>query len=551
MAATCRVALLQLRAFDVGDAEASLKHTLAMIDEAARQEPDIIVTPEMTYPAYFIGRHDGAVPGVRTPSETAAVFAAKAREHAVNLAVGMALEAADAGGRAPHVNVALLLARDGREAGRYAKSFLWHFDQRWFAPGDAYPVFETDVARVGMLVCADGRMPEIARSLALGGAQIILDLTAWVSGARHKRDLTSSQRAYLMQTHAAENGVWIAAADKVGIEQESIVYCGGSCVIDSRGRYAAQLGPDEEGVLVFDVPVEEARPPITRRPELYAALKQPTETLPVERTRAEPLVPGDADATISVVQMTMPPDGATFIAQASQHVARLALQDARLVLFPATPSRLRGAYPHDEVLAGMRQVARDARLYVCFTVSEPDADGWRTMYLIAPDGEILAKHRQSHKPPGPRFESMPLGDEPCRVVETPFARLGMIVAAEGAVPEVARSLMLRGAEVILWASDNPSLPMGPVARTRADENRVYVACAAAPTETGATMIVEPSGTALAQALEGAELAVSASVNRTLARLKQRAPGTDVVRGRKPETYALLTSRAQAAAARVV
>ncbi|MHB8377461.1 MAG: nitrilase-related carbon-nitrogen hydrolase [Dehalococcoidia bacterium] len=578
MAHSARVALLQVRAFDVEEAEASLRHTLARIDEAAGLRPDIVVLPEMTYPAYFLSRADLAVPGVRPPGEVAAIFADKAREHGLHIAVGMAL---GAGGRRRTVddgrqrtetreqtsddttaraenreerprysNGALLFGRDGSVIGRYEKSFLWHFDRRWFAAGSAYPVFETDAGRIGMLICADGRMPEIARSLALGGAQIILDLTAWVSGARNPKDLTSPQRAYLMQTRATENGIWIAAADKTGVEAESVVYCGGSCVIDPRGSYVAQLGPDEEGILTYDVPVEDARPPVVRRPELYDALGWPTERLPVERARDEALVIGQEERSISVVQMRMPVDGARFIEAARRHVERLALQDARLVLFPATPSRLRGAYAHDAVLDGVRRIASDTGVFVAFTVSEPDADGWRAMYLVGPDG-IAAKHRQTHKPPGPRFETMPLGDEACPVIDTPVGRIGMMAAAEGFVPEVARSLMLRGAEILLWAADDPALPMAMVARTRADENRVYVACAAAPTATGAAMIVEPSGAVLAQALEGCELAVSATVNRALAQLKERAPGTDVVRTRQPSTYGALTRPKRVAGGSVV
>jgi predicted amidohydrolase len=100
--------------------------------------------------------------------------------------------------------------------------------------------------------------------------------------------------------------------------------------------------------------------------------------------------------------------------------------------------------------------------------------------------------------------------------------------------------MLRGAEVLLWAADDPILPMTRVARCRADENRVFVACAAAPTASGASMIVDPTGRALATALEGAELAVSATANRSFSHLKAMAPGTDVVRNRKPASYGALT-----------
>src|SRR6476660_3165262 len=100
--------------------------------------------------------------------------------------------------------------------------------------------------------------------------------------------------------------------------------------------------------------------------------------------------------------MTMPPDADTFSAEARRHVERLALQDADIVLFPATPSRFRWAYPHDSTLAAIARLAADTGVCIAFTVSEPDADGYRAMYLVGPRG-VMAKHRQSHKPYGPRF----------------------------------------------------------------------------------------------------------------------------------------------------
>ena len=117
----------------------------------------------------------------------------------------------------------------------------------------------------------------------LNGAQIILDLTAWVSGGRHQQDLSTPQVEFLMPTRAAENGVWIACCDKSGIEAESIVYAGRSRFINPSGETVAALGPEEDGVLTYDVPITDAAPRVTRRPELYDALSQPTESLPVVR----------------------------------------------------------------------------------------------------------------------------------------------------------------------------------------------------------------------------------------------------------------------------
>jgi predicted amidohydrolase len=170
------------------------------------------------------------------------------------------------------------------------------------------------------------------------------------------------------------------------------------------------------------------------------------------------------------------------------------------------------------------------------------------MYLVGPKG-VMAKHRQSHKPPGQRFETMPMGDVLSPVVNTPIGRVGLMVAAEGSVPEVARSLMLRGAETIIWSADDPGWPMMRViARARAEENRVFVLTAAAPSPGGATMIIDPNGRVLAEALEGRELSVAADMNPALSHQKRRAPGTDVVRDRQPGAYGALTAVRDAASA---
>jgi len=541
MSRTARIALVQLPAFSIEDAAASLDHTLARIDVAAAERPDIIALPEVTYPAYFLGpAHER--PPVLAPAEAMARFAAKAREHRAYIAAGLALDAPGGG----YANGAVLFGRDGAVAGRYDKSFLWHFDERWFAPGSAYPVFDTDVGRIGMLICADGRLPEIARSLALQGAELILDLTAWVSGGRRAEELTTVQREYLMPARAVENGVWFACADKFGIEAESIVYCGRSCVIDPAGRIVAELGVEDDAALVYDVPLAPAAPPVPRRPALYGALTEPTEALPVMATLGERVALPEHERRIAVVQMPPPATGVAFVEAARRHARRLALHDADLALFPAMPGRLRAAYPHDEVVGGMLALARETKMLLAFTVNEGAAgEGWRLVYLVGPEG-VAGRHAQTHKPAARRFESLPLGDAPCEVIETPLGRIGLLFGTEAVVPETPRSLMLRGAEILLIAADHPPYPLATIARARADENRVFVATASAPAANGASMIVDPAGRVLAQALEQSVLAVSATVNRALSHLKAMAPGTDAVRNRRPESYGALTREPSAA-----
>jgi predicted amidohydrolase len=247
------------------------------------------------------------------------------------------------------------------------------------------------------------------------------------------------------------------------------------------------------------------------------------------------------------VQTALPPTAEEFLRSARTHVERLAMHDAEIVVFPATPSRFRRDYPHDETVAGVQRIAADTGVMIAFTLSEgDDASGKRAMHLVGPKGIVLTAH-QAHKPDGERFATMPLADELSTIVNTPVGRIGLIVAADGFVPEVARSLMLRGAEIILWSCDQAGAPMLPFIRARADENRVWVAAAAAPTATGATAVVDPTGRVAAVALAERELSVSATVNRTLSHLKEMAPGTHVVRGRQPASYGAITAQASTAA----
>jgi predicted amidohydrolase len=540
-----RVALVQLRAFDLEEAADGLRHTLEMVDRAAAERPDLIVLPEVTYPAYFLrSREEYRQVGPLDASGLVRTFGGKAAQHRAYLAVGVAFPSDE-----EVTNSALLFAPDGSLAGRYDKSFLWHFDRHWFRGGAHYPVFETPLGRLGLLICADGRLPEITRCLALGGAQVIVDPTAWVSWGRQPRELSNPQPEYMMSARALENGVWVVAAGKVGIEAGSILYCGRSCVIDPRGQMLASAGTEEETVLTFDLdPAEATGPPFARRPDLYSALTAPTEELPAARLPDEPLAVGPGSRRLAVLQAALPATGAAFLEDARRWVETLGRQDTDLLLFPATPVQHLDAYPARELLPPLQALSAQSGVMLGVTLLEKAAGArYRTFYLLD-SGEVLLAHRQSHRdsdtasanPPAGRAGPA-LGDEPCPVASTRVGNVGVLLCAEGFVPEVARSLMLRGAEVLLWPADAPRFDVWAVARSRADENRVYMAVATAPTAGGGASVVDPTGRVVASALAGREMVCSAQVNRALSRWKDMAPATNVVLGRRPETYGMLLS----------
>ena len=123
---------------------------------------------------------------------------------------------------------------------------------------------------------------------------------------------------------------------------------------------------------------------------------------------------------------------------------------------------------------------------------------------------------------------------PAPVVETPFGNVAVLCGDEGYVPEVARALGLEGADILAWPAFRPHPMLERIARTRADENRAYMA-AAWP---GGGMLISPDGGPIQVSPEGSGVAMTGSTLLALSRNKERAPGTNLVRGRKPGAYAL-------------
>lgn len=533
---TSRVACAQLVARDIHESERALEEALAAVAEGAASGADLVVLPECSYPAYVLA-DPVVVPRIRPDAEVEQAFAAAARERAIWIAVGLA-QSWRPGGRGA-LNAAILFGPDGEVRLRAAKRFLWDFDRRWFAPGvraDPIPWPDAagdDAGSVGMLVCADARMPEIARSLAVGGARLILDPTAWVATGREATSLSNPQPEYLMSVRAFENGVWIAAADKVGMERGALVYAGRSCVIAPDGSVAAMASSDEPEVIWADVDLSAAAgPPVPRRPELYGPIAEDDSGSSAAARAASPLVAADAVLRVGLLQSS-----------ASMKAAALR---SRFVELGSTALALGLRFVAAVATAGNEEAASLAR-----TVSA-ELDATAAIAVADEVGRIRAIHLSAEETatiatPTHGANADPGGTLSSRTLDIGALRLGSIVGEEGLVPEVARIVTLQGAEFLLWTADADTPLALNVARVRAVENRVWVGLIvpAGSYEAGEPMsaLIDPDGRVIAIALRGHDQLVTGVVNVATARLKQMAPGTDVLEGRQPEMYSILTETA--------
>jgi predicted amidohydrolase len=304
-----------LSARELEGADAALEDVIGAIAAAGALGADVVVLPECSYPGYLLlGRDPFAHRGIPSSGEAVRRIGQAARRARVNAAVGIASSAPGRGVR----NEAALFNRDGVLVGRYAKAHLWNFDRRWFSPGREFPVFETDVGRLGMMICADGRVPEIARTLTRRGAWLILDPTAWVGVGPTYDAMANPQVDFALRVRAIENGVWIAAADKCGSETGAVNYVGRSMVVAPSGDIVAAAPADATALIVAEIE--------RRRHKPFVAVLSPGErkalrALPKPHTAPRSLRPLPDRGPIRIGVYQSKPD----VAGAKRNIARRSL----------------------------------------------------------------------------------------------------------------------------------------------------------------------------------------------------------------------------------
>lgn len=249
------VGLIQSRASL--DPDRNLAATARRIRLAAEGGARIVCVQELFRSRYFPQTEDteGFALAEPIPGPTTECFCPLARELEVVI-VASVFEA-----RAPGVyhNTALVIDADGQIMGRYRKMHIpddpgFH-EKFYFAPGDlGFRTFRTRYAQVAVLICWDQWFPEAARLAALGGAEIIFYPTAigWGSGENRAERRTQLEAWELVQrSHAVTNGVYVAAANRVGREGR-ITFWGNSFVADPSGRVLARAGGGRPETLLVD-----------------------------------------------------------------------------------------------------------------------------------------------------------------------------------------------------------------------------------------------------------------------------------------------------------
>ena len=146
----------------------NLEQFAGLIAEAGAQKADIVCLPEfMTLVGTGLNYISASEP---VPGPTTKFLGEMARRHNLYIVAGIGETDGDV-----VYNTAVLINRNGELAGRYRKVSLPREEiEGGVTPGSSLPVFDTDFGRIGMMICWDVTFPEVARTLAMKGAEVIL-----------------------------------------------------------------------------------------------------------------------------------------------------------------------------------------------------------------------------------------------------------------------------------------------------------------------------------------------------------------------------------------
>ena len=537
--------------------EENLPKILEWLERAASTGARLIAFPEGMNTRYFFrDAEDAWNRSVTVSGPFVDALAEATGRLRVTMAIGLFARRTTGNGERRACNEVFLFGPSGTLLGVYRKNYYIKADKRWFYTGDGgFPVFETPAGVVGSFVCADARIPEVARCLALEGAEVLINCSHWGGPDQH---------LFHVPARGTENGCYVLAASRPRMNPEDVPWgeynynrgSGCSFILSPDGAKLAQAEPSEETILTAEILPRQAGDKrmgdgtdrfADRRTDLYGDLGEGgVRTFRVE-DRARPVA-------VAVVQtgpgtdVSAAIDRALELCLAARHdfESRIAVLPELFFLEADGSTRDPGDSLEASDLARKRIGAFCAReeIFCAFSAVEREGDTlYHTAFLVGPEG-LMGKYRKTHLSPSEREWATPGGDLP--VFKTPFGRIGLLIGTEGVFPEAPRVLALRGADLLVWPTSwRDDFAHRYLAVERAQENFMFVAAANRPDSPapGPSLLVQPMRNQLPAIVKEMPHQVEGCVSRlfhlTDARCKRIEANTDLFEHRRPETYGTL------------
>ncbi len=372
-----------------------------------------------------------------------------------------------------------------------------YFDPDFYQPGYEISAFDSPYGRMGMMICYERQVPEVAGVLALDGARYIINPSY---GGRGEWNTT------MLRARARDNQAWLLFTHP---KQTLVISTEGEVLVDV---------DDDKGAGIVYANLEKIDKPaaklLKRRPEVFAA----SLSIPVEKGNQRSSVPGQL--SVASVQFRSNHDMQDNVIRICEYIKYCANQGARVAVFPECAT---SGYFTDDILAYKEQDFLDAEKEMAAVCAEQKiftvvgtpyfVEGVRYNMALVIDDQGKTIYRQAKiqlvggdtgwSAPGNRLGLFKIDDDTC----------SLIICHDSRYPELVRLPVIEGSHLIFYISNESGIkeehkmdPYRAQVVARAVENNVYIVQSNAPQTLsplegshGQSRIVAPDGTLLTEA----------------------------------------------------
>lgn len=239
-----RIAVVQFRPV-FGDVEGNIAKAFSMIENV---RANLYVLPELCFSGYTFTYKDEAREFAETVSDSSTLN--RIKDMARRKDAGIIYGFPEKDGSDLYNSCALV--KPSGEASIYRKLHLFYYEKEWFTPGNLQlKAVDFKGGRIGMMICFDWYFPEVCRTLALKGSQLVC----------HPSNLVMSHCQQSMITRCLENAVFSATANRIGREKRGnfdFQFTGQSRIISPKGEVLYSGSIDKEEIGIADINLQES-----------------------------------------------------------------------------------------------------------------------------------------------------------------------------------------------------------------------------------------------------------------------------------------------------
>lgn len=233
----------------MGDPEANLTKALNAIHEAAGKGANLVIFPELYYQGYYNPTDRFHELAETCDGRLYQALSECAKKENIHIIMGYCQKKEDHPGKV--YNTLMFVDNKGQRIANYTKVYGWDTEKDIFTDGEKFEVCETELGKIGLLICYDIEFPETFRALNMKGAEIVVCCSAWRTYLQHRWNSG-------LYSGATANLCYVVGCNTVGVNPAYQELCGDSKVIRPCGKTLDCAG-NQEQILYSTLDLDEVK----------------------------------------------------------------------------------------------------------------------------------------------------------------------------------------------------------------------------------------------------------------------------------------------------